>query len=75
MKNIFENSNFDISEELKEKVVVYIKTQKEIGVCSICGIQKELSLGYEKACRIIDWLLDKEYIKRSLTPYTVNLRG
>ena len=71
MKKIFENSNFDISEELKEKVVVYIKTQKEIGVCSI---QKEFALDYRKACRIIDWLLDKEYIKRSLTPYTVNLR-
>lgn len=72
MKKIFENSNFDISEELKEKVVVYIKAQKEIGVCSI---QKELGLGYKKACQVIDWLLDEEYIKRSLTPYTVNLRG
>ena len=72
MKNIFEKCDFDISEELQEKVIAFIKTQKEIGVCSI---QKELGLGYEKACRIIDWLLDKEYIKRSLTPYTVNLRG
>ena len=35
MKNIFEKCDFDISEELKEKVVAYIKTQKEIGVCSI----------------------------------------
>lgn len=72
MKNTFEKCNFDISEELQEKVIAFIKTQKEIGVCSI---QKELGLGYEKACMVIDWLLDKEYIKRSLTPYTVNLRG
>lgn len=72
MKNIFENSNFDISEELKEKARAFIKTQKEIGVCSI---QKEFALDYRKACLVIDWLLDEEYIKRSLTPYTVNLRG
>lgn len=72
MKNIFEKCDFDISEELQKKVIAFIKTQKEIGVCII---QKELGLDYRKACRIIDWLLDKEYIKRSLTPYTVNLRG
>ena len=67
-----EECDFDISEELQEKVIAFIKTQKEIGVCSI---QKELGLGYEKACMVIDWLLDEEYIKRSLTPYTVNLRS
>ena len=65
------NNDFDISEELKEKVIAFIKTQKAIGTLAL---QKEFSLGYSKACRIIEWLLDKEYIKRSLTPYTVNLK-
>ena len=61
----------EISEELKEQVIAFIKTQKAIGTLAL---QNEFGLGYSKACRIIEWLLDKEYIKRSLTPYTVNLR-
>ena len=68
----FFNENLDISsgkilpdkqldEGLKERALLLLKTQKQINASIL---QKYLQIGYSNACKIIDWLLEKELIKK-----------
>ena len=50
-----------LDEELKERALRLLKTQKQVNASIL---QKHLQIGYSNACKIIDWLLEQELIKK-----------
>lgn len=50
-----------LNDNLKEQALDLIKKQKNI---STAILQKILQIGYPNACKILDWLLEQELIKK-----------
>ena len=53
-----------LDKELKERALRLLKKQKQVNVSIL---QKHLQIGYYNACKIIDWLLEQKFIKKSTT--------